>query len=165
MRFFHLIRPSRVLLAAGLGLLLASCSTKQVGAGATITKVNPYHMPDALAPIDAADPALTFERNALLHGAISISERREREGNYFTVFWKAKDRSQPVTVRLEYRQKKTGLTVKKVEQEVTDVHRNNTTKFAFIGNEYLTNGPVTSWRASIVRGKDTLVDYKSYLWE
>jgi hypothetical protein len=48
---------------------------------------------------------------------------------------------------------------------VTDVHRNNTTKFAFIGNEYQTNGPVTSWRASIVRGKDTLVDYKSYLWE
>jgi hypothetical protein len=165
MHFFHLIRPTGVLLAAGLGLLLASCSTKQVGNGATITKVNPYHMDDAFKVIDAADPALKFEHDALLHGAISVEERRARQGNYFTVFWKAKDRSQPLTVRLEYRQKKTGLTVKKVEQEVTDIHRHNTTKFSFIGSEYVTNGPVTSWRASIVRGKDTLVDYKSYLWE
>lgn len=165
MHFFHLIRSSRGWLAAGLGLLLASCSTKQVGAGATITKVNPYHMPDAFAVIDAADPSLRFERDALLHGAITMDERRERQGDYFTVFWKAEDRTQPVKVRLEYRQAKTGLTVKSVEQEVTEVHRNNTTKFAFIGNEYVTNGPVTSWRASIVRGKDTLVDYKSYLWE
>jgi hypothetical protein len=165
MRFFHLIRSSRVLLAAGLGLLAVSCSTKRVGAGATITKVNPYHLTDAFEPIPAADPSLAFERAALLHGAISVAERRELQGDYFTIFWKAEDRTQPLKVRLEYRQKATGLKVKTIEQDVTDVRRTNTTKFAFIGNEYVTNGPVTSWRASIVRGKDTLVDYKSYLWE
>ncbi len=165
MRFFQLIRSSRVLLAAGLGLLLANCSTKQVGAGATITKVNPYHLTDAFRPITATDPSIRFERDVLLHGAISTEERREREGDYFTIFWKAEDRTQPVKVRLEYRQKNSGLAVKTIEQEVTEVHRNNTTKFSFIGSEYVTNGPVTSWRASIVRGKDTLVDYKSYLWE
>jgi hypothetical protein len=165
MRFFHLIRSARVLFSAGLGLLLMSCSTKQVGNGATITKVNPYHLIDITRPIEAEDPSLRFERDALLHGAISNAERLEREGDYFTIFWKATDRSQPLKVRLEYRQKATGLTVKTVEQEVTDVRRTNTTKFSFIGNEYVTHGPVTSWRASIVRGKDTLVDYKSYLWE
>ena len=154
-----------MLLAAGFGLLLASCSTKQVGAGATITKVNPYHLADAFDVITASDPSLRFERDALLHGAISVAERRERQGDYFTIFWKAEDRTQPLTVRLEYRQKNTGLKVKTIEQEVTDIHRKNTTKFNFIGNEYVTNGPVTSWRASIVRGKDSLVDYKSYLWE
>lgn len=165
MRFFHLIRSTRVLFSAGLGLLLMSCSTKQVGTGATITKVNPYHLTDISRPIDAADPSLRFERDAILHGAISNAERLEREGDYFTIFWKATDRSQPLKVRLEYRQKLTGLTVKSVEQEVTDVRSTNTTKFSFIGNEFVTHGPVTSWRASIVRGKDTLVDYKSYLWE
>jgi hypothetical protein len=154
-----------MLLAAGLGLLLASCSTKQVGNGATIVKVNPYHMPDAFAIIEASDPSLRFERDALLHGAISVEERRALQGDYFTIFWKAEDRSQPLKVRLEYRQKNTGLAVKAIEQEVVEVDRNNTTKFSFIGNEYVTNGPVTSWRASIIRGKDSLVDYKSYLWE
>jgi hypothetical protein len=165
MHFFHLIRSSRVLFAAGVGLLLGACSTKQVGNGATITKVNPYHLPDAFVQIKASDPSLLFERDAILHGAISTTERRERQGDYFTIFWEAEDRTQPVTVRLEYRQKNTGLKVKTIEQEVVDVDRNNTTKFSFIGNEYVTNGPVTSWRASLVRGKDTMVDYKSYLWE
>jgi hypothetical protein len=165
MSFFHLVRSSRVLLAAGIGLLLASCSTKRVGEGATIVKVNPYHMDDAYKVIQASDPSLRFEHDALLHGAISVEERRARQGNYFTIFWKAEDRTQPLKVRLEYRQKETGLAVKSIEQEVVDVHRSNTTKFSFIGSEYVTNGPVTSWRASIVRGKDTLVDYKSYLWE
>jgi hypothetical protein len=165
MRFFQLIRASRVLAAAGLGVLLGACSTKQVGNGATITKVNPYHLPDAFVQIKASDPTLAFQRDAILHGAISTAERRERQGDYFTIFWKAEDRSQPVKVRLEYRQKSTGLKVKTIEQEVVEVRRNNTTKFDFIGNEYVTNGPVTSWRASLVRGKDTLVDYKSYLWE
>ena len=39
--------PPAYCCAAGLGLLLMSCSTKQVGTGATITKVNPYHLTDA----------------------------------------------------------------------------------------------------------------------
>lgn len=165
MSFFRLIQSSRVFLAAGLGLLLASCTTESVGTGATILKVNPYHLDDAFKPITAADPSLRFERESILHGAISIEERRALQGNYFTIFWKAEDRSQPAKVVLEYRQKNTGLTVKKLEQEVADVGRKNTTKFSLIGEDYVTNGPVTSWRASIVRGKETLVDYKSYLWE
>ncbi len=165
MSFLHLIRSSRVFLTAGLGLLLVSCSTKQVGRGATITKVNPYHLDDAFKPITAADPAIRFERDAILHGAISNEERRALQGNYFTIFWKVEDRSQPVTVVLDYRQKVTGLAVKRLEQEVTDVSRSNTTKFQIIGADYVTNGPVTSWKASLVRGKQTLVEYKSYLWE
>lgn len=161
----NLISPFRVVLAAGLGLLLASCSTKSVGSGATITKVNPYHLKDANARVPAGDPAINFEKDSILHGAISNEERAARQGNYFTVFWKVEDRSQPVVVRLEYRQKGSGLTVKTVEQEVTDVSRSNVTKFAFIGEDYVANGPITSWRASIVRGGQVLVSYNSYLWE
>lgn len=165
MSFFRLIQSSRVFLAAGLGLLMVSCSTAQKGAGATITKVNPYRFPDYAVRIPPADPSITFERDAVLHGAISAKEREARQGDYFTIFWKAEDRTQPVKVRLDYTQQKTGSQLKMVEQEVTDIHRSNTTKFNFIGDEYVANGPVTSWRASIVRGKDTLVDYKSYLWK
>jgi hypothetical protein len=165
MNFSRLLTPSRVFLAAGLGLFLASCSTKSVGEGATIYKVNPYHLIDAKEQGKAADRSLRFEHERKLHGAISDAERAERQGDYYTVFWKVKDRSQPVTVRFEYKQKATGLKLKVLEQEVTDIGRSNTTDFSVIGNDYLVNGPVTAWRVVLLRGKDTLVTYNSYLWE
>lgn len=165
MGFLRLLQSSRVFLAAGLGLLMASCTTAQKGNGAAITKVNPYHLPDYAVIIPPSDPSLTFERDAILHGAISGTERAARQGDYYTIFWKVEDRTQPVKVRLEYRQQNTGYKVKMVEQEVTDIRRHNTTKFSFIGDDYVTNGPVTAWRASLVRGKDELVAYKSYIWE
>ncbi|MFZ4765880.1 MAG: hypothetical protein ACOYMN_13090 [Roseimicrobium sp.] len=165
MSFFRLIQSSRTALAAGLGLLMVSCSTAQKGNGVTITKVNPYRLPNYAVQIPPSDPSIAFERDSILHGAISSAERLARQGDYFTIFWTAADRSEPVVVRLEYTQQKTGLKLKKVEQEVTDVRRSNSTKFNFIGDDYVQNGPVTSWRASILRGKETLVDYKSYLWK
>ncbi|HSJ02565.1 MAG: hypothetical protein ACAI34_04185 [Verrucomicrobium sp.] len=161
----NLISQSCILAAAGLGLLLASCSTASVGNGATITKVNPYHLTDVNARVVAADPSIQFEKDSILHGAISMTERVARQGDYFTIFWKVEDRSQPVVVRLEYRQKNSGLTIKKLEQEVTEVGRNNVTKFSLIGDDYISNAHVTSWRASILRGNQVLTSYNSYLWE
>jgi len=155
----------RLLLAAGTALVVASCSTKTTGNGATIYKVNTYHMADINRVKVSAEPSIGFEREYRLHGAISNVERQARQGNYFTVFWKVAERSEPITVRLEYRQKNSGLTVKTVEQLIEDPGRRNTTEFAFIGDDYVLNGRVTSWRASIVRGKDVLVTYNSNLWE
>lgn len=164
MTFRRLLLSSRLFLAAGLVSLFAACSSTPKGSGAVITKVNPYHLADIAEPIQAADPSIPFRRDEILHGAISNEERLALQGNYFSIFWELDDR-QPVTVRLEYRQKNTGLTVKTVETEVTDVRRSNVTKFSFNGADYVTNGSVVSWRASLVRGKQTLAEYKSYLWE
>ncbi|RBP39615.1 hypothetical protein DES53_10942 [Roseimicrobium gellanilyticum] len=161
----RLVLSSRLILTAGMVSLLAACSTTpKTETGAKITKVNPYWLADISEPIRAQDPSILHERNALLHGAISNDERTARQGNYFTIFWELADR-QPVTVRLEYRQANSGLKVKTIEQEVTELKKHNVTKFSFIGEDYVTNGRVTSWRASLVRGKQTLADYKSYLWE
>ena len=109
--------------------------------------------------------AIPFESQHYLHGAVSNKERTEREGNYYTIFWRVDDRSQPVKVRLEYRQKLTGFAVKSIEKEVTDIRRNNVTDFSIIGEDYITNGAVNCWKASLVRGKEVLAEHKSYLWE
>jgi hypothetical protein len=153
----------RLSLAAGFALVAVSCSTKVAGDGATVYKVNSFHL-NLNNSKPAADPSIPFETEYRLHGAISNVERAARQGNYYTVFWKIRDRSQPVTVRFEYRQKNTGMTTKTVEQQVQP-RRKNTTEFAFTGDDYAVNGPITSWRASIVRGGEVLVSYKSYLWE
>lgn len=155
----------RLLLAAGLTLLAASCSTKTTGGGATIYKVNTYHLANLNPSKPVSDPSIPFERSYRLHGAINRVEQVERLGNYLTVFWKISDRTQPVTVRLEYRQKKTGLAVKTIEQVIEQPRRKNVTEFAFTGDNYTVNGPITSWRASIVRDGQVLVTYDSYLWQ
>lgn len=155
----------RLSLAAGLALFAVSCSTKSVGDGAVIYKVNPYRLPDVNTYKVTADPSIPFEREYRLHGAISNVERQARQGDYFTIFWKLADRSQPVSVRFEYRQRNSGLTVKTIEQAIDEPRRKNVTEFAFIGDDYVLNGPVTSWRASIVRGGQVLVSYDSYLWK
>lgn len=157
---------TRVFFALCASLLAVSCSTKVVTDQGSIIKVKTYHLRDAVAPAEVvADPAVNFERQYVLHGAVHPMEMEDREGNYFSVFWKVEDRSQPVKVRFEYTQVATGLDVKTVEEEVVDLRSRNITNFSFVGNDYLANGPVTSWRASVVRGKDVLVSYNSYLWK
>ncbi len=48
------------------------------------------------------DAPITFERQYRLFGAITAIDQRQRFGNYFDFFWRAKSPSD-VTVRLEYR--------------------------------------------------------------
>ncbi len=160
---------SRALTAAGLALLMVSCAGTKApqGNGGTITKVKYYFLDDIRhKPIQVVtDPSIPFERQHYLYGAVSQKEMAERYGNYYTVFWKADDRSQPVKVRLEYRQSLTGLVVKSTEQVVTDIRKNNITQFAVIGDDYVKGGPVSCWKASLVRGKEILAESRSYLWE
>lgn len=55
----------------------------------------------------AEEQSLAFERRHLLYGAITGSDIRNRYGNYFTFFWRAK-RQANLTLRLEYRQQRLG---------------------------------------------------------
>lgn len=142
---------------------LASCSSAQRGPGGTVSKVKIYRL-DPTQRLQVADPSIRFERSHYLYGAVSHAEQMERAGQYYHVFWKVTDRSQPATVRFEYRQRETGLKVKTKEVEISDVRRSNVTDFQVTGEEFRQDGPVTAWRASIVRGKDQLVDYQSFLW-
>ena len=158
----------RAAVCAGLGLMMASCSstkTKAASTGGHIDKVKYYHLEDVNKRIVAAEPSINFEKDYILHGAVTKQEREARQGHYYSVFWKVTDRSQPVKVRLEYRQMKTGAKVMMVEQEIASPKGSNITKFTIIGEPYVTNGAVTSFRISLVRGKEVLAEEKSYLWE
>lgn len=154
-----------LLLVAGLAFAAVSCSSKTTGNGASIQKVNHFHLDSVNRVRPVADPSISFERDYRMHGAITNVERQDRLGNYINVFWKVKDRSQPVTVRLEYRQKNTGTQIKVLEQVVNEPTRYNSTEFAFTGSEYTNNGSISSWRASLWRNGQELVSYASFLWE
>ncbi|HYF37942.1 MAG TPA: hypothetical protein VD994_21750 [Prosthecobacter sp.] len=153
----------RLLVVVCLGLALSSCSSVSVGPGGRITKVDYYHLIPG-KPVVSKDPAIEFQRDYRLYGAVTKAEIMARGGHYYTVHWQADDRSQPVTVRFEYRQANTGLTTQSVEEEVTDVRRSNTSKFQVTGDSYNSNGRVTAWRVSLRRGKEELASQESFLW-
>lgn len=142
---------------------LVSCSTVSVGSGGQISKVKYYHLVPG-SPVSSQDPAIGFERDYHLYGAVTKAEVMERGGHYYTVFWKADDRTQPVTVRFEYRQANTGLTPQVVEEEVTDVKKSNISRFQVTGGEYTSGGRVTAWKVSLMRGKEELASHESFLW-
>ncbi len=142
---------------------IASCSSTSKGNGGAITKVKPYHLQPLERP-RGIDPAINFERSYRLYGAVTLADQLEKAGHYYTVSWKADDRTQPVTVRFEYRQRDIGLTVKVRETQVDTVKGSNVSEFSIIGTDYSTDGPITAWRASLVRGKELLASAESFLW-
>ena len=159
----------RSLLVLGCSMLaivnLASCITSiPAGPGGAITKVKTYKL-DPTQRVRVSNPMINFERQNRLYGAVTRAETIARSGQYYSIFWEVTDRSQPVTVKLEYRQRDTGMTVHKIETEVADVGGSNMTEFQVTGDAYNTNGPVTAFRVSVVRGKTELASADSFLWK
>ena len=155
---------SRLIGVVLVSLAVSACSSVSKGPGGEIAKVK-YYFLDPQLIVRTEDPTILFERQHYLHGAYTAAEQIARTGHYYTVMWKADDRTGPVTVRFEYRQANTALQVHKLEQEVTEVRRKNETAFHVIGPEYATGGRVTAWRATVLRGKEELVSQDSYLWK
>lgn len=153
----------RLIALALLATFSASCSSVSVGSGGQISKVKYFHLAPG-SPVSTIDPAIQFERDYHLFGAVTKAEVTDRFGHYYTIFWKVNDRTQPVKVRFEYRQANTGLDAKVIEEEVTDVGRSNKSKFQVSGSEYTTAGRVTSWKVTLLRGQEELASQQSYLW-
>lgn len=108
--------------------------------------------------------SITFERRHLLYGAITGSDTRDRYGNYYTFFWRAK-RAAGLTVRLEYRQAKLGGLVQAREVDYPNALGSHATRFAITGDDYLEQGRVSAWRVLLVENHRTVVALsQSYLW-
>lgn len=154
----------RLAIVALVGFATASCTITQKGNGANIDKVKSYNL-QPLQILKTTDPTIQFERQHYLHGAYTAAEQIARTGQYYTVLWKSHEPGQPLSVKLEYRQEKSALQVKTLVQEVPSPKKHNVTEFKVVGPDFATNGRVTAWRVTIMRGKEELVSQDSYLWK
>ena len=111
-----------------------------------------------------AEASMNFERTYRMYGAITAADQRQRFGNYFDFFWRAK-RPADVTVRLEYRQEKLRSFVQAREMTYTNAKGNHKTEFAVIGDDYLNDGRVISWRCLLIENGQVVAENRSYLWE
>ena len=110
------------------------------------------------------DAPITFERRYRLFGAVTALDERQRFGNYFDFFWRAK-RMADLTVRFEYRQEKLHDFVQAQEISYRNVRGTHKTEFKVIGDDYLDDGRVIAWRCSLIENGRITAENHSYLWE
>jgi len=108
---------------------------------------------------------LTFEflKQSAYYKAVNSRDKREREGEYFTFFWKATVPAD-ITVRFEYRQENLENHVQAREISCPNAKGNMTTKFAIVGDDYYEDGRITAWRALLIEDGKIVGLTQSYLW-
>ncbi len=111
-----------------------------------------------------AEASMTFERTYRMYGAITAADQRQRYGNYFDFFWRAK-RPGNITVRLEYRQEKLRSFVQGREITYANATGHHKTEFAVIGDDYFNDGRVIAWRCLLIENGRIVAENRSYLWE
>jgi len=110
------------------------------------------------------DAPITFERQYRLYGAVTAFDRRQRFGDYFDFFWRAK-RPSDVTVRLEYRQEKLHEHVQAQEITYRNVRGTHKTEFKVTGDDYFDDGRVVAWRCLLITSGRIVAENRSFLWE
>jgi hypothetical protein len=128
-----------------------------------VFKKNKIFLNDPLLAKPSQDDMINFERQRINFGAVTQYDRQQRWGYYYTFFWQAK-RTADVTVRFEYRQEKLGTYVQAQERTYPAAKGTIETKFAVIGDDYMNEGKVTSWRAIIIENGRIVALNQSFLW-
>ena len=110
------------------------------------------------------DAPITFEPKYRMFGAVTSLDQRQRYGNYFDFFWRAK-RPSDIIVRLEYRQEKLHEHVQAQEITYRNVRGTHKTEFKVIGDDYFDDGRVIAWRCLLIANGQIVAENRSFLWE
>ena len=110
------------------------------------------------------EASLNFERSYRMHGAVTALDQRQRFGQYFDFFWRAK-RPSDLTVRFEYKQEKLRAFVQAKEQAYQNVHGTNRSEFQVVGDEYFDDGEVLAWRCLLIEHGRIVAEKRSFLWD
>jgi len=110
------------------------------------------------------DASIRFERQYRLFGAVTKLDQRERMGNYFDFFWKAR-RLADLTVRLEYKQEKLHAHIQAQEIFYPQARGSYKTEFKVVGDDYFDDGRVIAWRCLLIESGRIVAETHSYLWE
>jgi hypothetical protein len=110
------------------------------------------------------DAPITFERQYRMFGAVTGLDQRQRFGNYFDFFWRAR-RPSDITVRLEYRQEKLHEHVQAQEISYQNVHGTHKTEFKVIGDDYWDDGEVIAWRCLLISNGRIVAENRSFMWQ
>lgn len=109
------------------------------------------------------DPSIDFERTYRIFGAVTALDQRRLYGDYMDFFWRAK-RPATITVRLEYRPEALRVATQAREVTYPSAKGNHKTSFAIIGDDFITDGRILSWRCLLIEKGRIVAETKSFLW-
>jgi hypothetical protein len=143
------------------GMLSAACS----GPGEFLT-VKQFQLRD-VKDSHSDDPMVRNEKLRRLHGAISMEERGQRLGQYYTVQWEDPEGAGAGVpeVVFEYQQGGSASRIKRLVRRFQPADAAGVAEFAIIGDDYFRNGRVLTWRVTLRRGTRVLATRQSYLWQ
>ncbi len=167
----------RILKILGVALSLAGCATSSTE---VVQVLKPRALPlsidsrfefrkvktflnDPATYKTTRDEMIRFERERAEFGAVTSEEQRQREGNYYTFFWRTSVPGE-VTIRFEYRQANLGPYIMAKEIRYPEGRGSHATNFSVIGTTYQYDGPVTQWRAVLIRDHRIVALTQSFQW-
>jgi hypothetical protein len=143
---------------------LSEITPKQTQARQTTSSLKPGALSGNAAPaqktLTLQDVPITFERQYRLFGSVTQLDARQRCGDYFDFFWRAK-RPADITVRLA----KLHEHVQAQEISYRNVRGTRKTEFKVIGDDYFDDGRVIAWRCLLVENGRIVAENHSYMWE
>jgi hypothetical protein len=113
------------------------------------------------------DPMVRNEKLRRLHGAVSMEERRQRLGQYYTVLWEdpaGVDDGEAELV-FEYQQGATASLIKRMVRRFDASQASGVAEFSVIGDDYFKSGRVLTWKVTLRRGSRLIATRQSYLWQ
>ena len=115
---------------------------------------------------EGEEPMVRMEKSRRLHGAISMEQRRQRLGQYYTIHWHdpAGAGQGPVEVVFEYQQAATGALIKRSYQRFGAGTVSGQADFQVTGEDFRKNGRVLAWQVVLRRDGREVASRKSYLW-
>ena len=121
-------------------------------------------MPNPTAtPIPTKDLMIDFERRRRQWGAINGVDGFAKTGSYFTFFWRA-NRPANLTLRFEYRQTNLRDYVQARELYYPNAKGSYVSEIGVLGDDYATDGPITSWRALLIENRTIVGLLQSRTW-
>ncbi len=109
--------------------------------------------------------AVSFMRRSYMWPATTRLEQDALRGSYLNFYWWNHSTPQDVTIRLEYHQAGLGNEVLAREISYPHMHGSVCSVFKIIGDDYLENGRVTSWRALLIVNGRIVGLTQSFLWK
>lgn len=142
-------------------MVLAACSGKPEP-----LTVKQFQVRDQVRNEDE-NPMVLMEKQRRLLGAVSMEERRQRLGQYYTLLWSdpAGVGQGDVRVLFQYQQGATASLVKHMSKDFSSSTAKGVAEFAVIGDDYFKSGKVLTWKATVTRGGKELASKQSYLWQ
>jgi len=109
--------------------------------------------------------AVNVMRRSYMWPATTKIEQDALRGSYLNFYWWNHGPREDVTIRLEYHQ--AGLGNEVLAREITYPHMwgSRTSVFKIVGDDYLENGRVTSWRALLIVDNHIVGLTQSFLWK